>query len=118
MLTKKQIEHLVNKVNPKVDLPILGEGIEGEILEHVIGLIDGVLDEKLPPRLKKVLNDASDGIVPGGDQDLQTSIDETVRFLNNEINIPLIGEGTEKEIYHTVVSELFEAMQKGNKLEE
>lgn len=117
MLTKKQIEHIAEKINPKINLPILGEGIEREILEKVIEKVDEVLDKELPPKLKQVINDASDGIVPGGDQDFQSSIDETTRFLNNEINIPIIGEDTEKKIFHLVVSELFEAMRKGKKLE-
>lgn len=116
ILTEQQKEYLVNKVNKKVNLPIVGERAEKMIFTKAIEKIMEKLEEELPHEILNYINDVSDGFIPGGEGNLQDAIDASVRMLNKEINIPLISEEKEQKLFTAIVESLFEAMKKGNKL--
>ena len=117
LLTQAQKDHLIDLVNEKVNLPILGEKAERKLIEKGIDKVLEILAKELPPEVLQLLNDASDGFVPGGEGDIQDAIDSTVDFLNKEINLPLMNEQKEEELFKIVVEALFKAMEKGNKIE-
>ena len=115
-LSENQKKYLVNKINEKINLPILGERGERKIFAFAIDKILETIKNNIPVEILPYINDIAVGLVPGGDADLDDAKEATVRMLNKEINIPFMGEKREKELFETVVDLLFNAMQKGNKL--
>ena len=116
ILTDIQKNYLVDKINQKVNLPILGERAEKKLFAKAIDKILEKLEKELPEEILNYINEVSDGFIPGGEGDLQDAIDASVRFLNKEVNIPLINEEKEEQLFTAVIESLFDAMKKGNKL--
>ncbi len=116
ILTEAQKNYLVDKVNKKVNLPILGERGERKVFTVAIDKVLEKLRKELPEEIQTYLNEVSDGFVPGGEGDMQDAIESTVDVLNKEINIPLMNEEKEGKLFTIVVETLFDAMQKGKKL--
>jgi len=116
ILTVKQKEILLNKVNKKINLPILGEKIEGKIFEKGIDKILEVLEKELPDDVLSYLNDVSDGFLPANEKDQKEAMESLVELLDQEINIPLMGKRKEKAFFTIIVETIFEAMKKGNNL--
>lgn len=116
ILTKMQQDYLVDKVNKKVNLPILGEKAERVVFAKAIEKILKKLEEELPMEVLEYINDVSVGFIPGGKGDLKDAIDASVDFLNKEINLPLISEKKEEKLFRAVIESLFEAMMRGKQL--
>ena len=116
ILTQMQQDYLIDKVNEKINLPILGERGERMIFAKAIEKILEKLEKELPEEVLNYIHDVSVGFIPGGDGDLQDAIEASVDFLNKEINLPLISERKEKKLFTAVIESLFEAMLRGNKL--
>lgn len=117
ILTEAQKNYLIDKVNEKVNLPILGERGERKVFAVAIDKVLEKLRKELPEEIQTYLNDVSDGFVPGGEGDMEDAVKSTVEVLNKEINIPLMNEKKEAKLFTIVVETLFDAMQKGKKLE-
>ena len=114
MLSESQIQFIVDKVNEKVDMPVIGEKAEAFILRNAIEKVLKKLEESLPSEIFGFLDDLSNGLEPG--QDIETMKANTVVFLNKEINLPIVGEKFEATLFTVVVDLIFDAMQKGRKL--
>lgn len=116
MLSKEQIDTIAIKANKKVDLPIVGEKFEKKMLVFGLKKIDKILDEQLPPDFAKLLDDVSDGFEPGTPADLDKVKDHLVSYLNKKIDLPLLGEKGEKELFNVAVDIIIDAMRKNDKL--
>jgi hypothetical protein len=116
MLTQQQIDDLAERVNEEVDLPIIGENIEKGLLKLALNKIVEVLDRELPQEMKDTINDISKGVEFDGKRDFQELVDNTISFLNKEVNIPLVSDQRENEIFKSVSNALVEALQKNKKL--
>lgn len=115
-LSPEQKDHLLKKINKKVNIPLLGEEAEKKFFSRIIDRIIEKLEEKLPEDLLNYLNDISEGFVLGDKKEMKEAINSTVLLLNKEINLPLLNEKKEEQLFQIVVEALFEAMQKGKKL--
>ncbi len=73
-----------------------------------------LLEENLPEEVFGFIDKAADGVEPG--MDMVEIKANTVEFLNKEINLPIVGEKFEANLFSEVVDLLFDAMQKGKKL--
>ena len=116
MLTKEQIEVLVGKVNDKVNLPVLGEKSEAFLFRFATKKILRVLKKELPEEIQGFIDNTADGFVEGGENDVNEVKKYLVEFLNEKVNVPIIGERAEKELIAEVIDLIFDAMKKGNKL--
>jgi len=115
-LTPEQKVHLLQKINEKVNIPLLGEEAEKKFFLRIIDRIIEKLEEKLSDDLLNYLNDISMGFILGDKKEMKEAINSTVMFLNKEINLPLLNEKKGEELFRIVVEVLFVAMKKGEKL--
>ena len=116
MLTEAQIDLLVKKVNDKINLPILGEKGEAFLFKFAIKKILVVLEKEIPEDFQKFIDNTVDGLVEGGENNIEEVKSYLITFLNDKVNIPIIGENAEKKLITEVVNILFDAFKKGNKL--
>lgn len=63
--------------------------MEAKFLRKAINKVLKCLEENLPEEMFSLMDDLSDGIEPG--LDIEEMKKNTVRFLNKEINIPIVG---------------------------
>ena len=111
ILDEAQINWIVKEVNKKVNVPLLGEKAEGKLLRKAVELVLRKLDDALPEEITKFMTDAADGIEPGADTaEMQ---ENTVNFLNKEINLPILNEKQEGKLLKKIVALLFDALEKG-----
>jgi len=117
MLTTDQINWIARKINEKVNLPILGEQAELMIITEALKKIDQILEKELPPGFKDFLNNTTAGIVPGSPTDIQVIKDNLIVYINEKIDIPIIGERAERKLIAEVIELIVTALLKGNKLD-
>jgi hypothetical protein len=113
MLTEAQIDTLADKVNAKINLPIVGERLERMLIKFGLNKLNARLEQVLPPEMSQLLDDAADGL---SEAEVQLIEEKVVTYLNAEINIPILSEDQEKKLIETVVEELINAMKKGKTL--
>ena len=116
ILTDVQINYLADKVNERVNLPLLGEKGERMVITRAIEKILEQLEENLPEELLALINDVNNGFLPGDAADAKRARKACIRYLNNKVNIPLVSERKEQRLFTIVVESLFEAMKKGRRL--
>ena len=116
MLSQAQINYIADKLNKKIDIPIVGERFEKKLIVKGLNKINEELEDHLPPDWADLLDDISDGIEPGSPADLESIKKNLVEFLNKKINIPIIGEKAEAKLFAAAIEIIFEALQKGKKL--
>lgn len=114
MLSENQVNWLADQLNEKIDLPVIGEKAEKAIIQNALYKVLDVLEEELPADFLEFLDDATDGLEPQSEKEMDRIKEEMATFLNNNINLPLIGERKEQKVFEYVVGFLFDAMRKGN----
>lgn len=103
---------------PKINIPIVGERFEKKLIVKGLEKVNKELEDHLPSDWAELLDDVSDGIEPGSPADLQSIKDNLVEFLNKKINIPIIGEKAEAKLLSAAIDIIFDALQKGKKLQD
>jgi len=116
MLTEKQIDAIAKKINKKIDVPVIGEKFEQRIFVFALKKIDKELDEQLPPDLANLLDDVTDGIEPGTPADFEAIKTNIVIYLNKKLDIPILGEQGEQQLFRLAIDIIFDALRKGDKL--
>jgi hypothetical protein len=116
MLSTEQIQVIANKVNKKVDLPIIGEKFEEKIIIFGLNKIDEVLEQELPKDFADLLDDVSDGLEPGSPADLDKIKKHLTSFINKKVNIPILGEKGERTLISLAIDIIIDAMRKNDKL--
>ena len=116
MLSDAQIKVIATKINKKINLPVIGERFEQRIFEFGLKKVDKILDDQLPPDFAKFLDDVSDGIEPGSPADLEAIKSNIVNFINQKVNVPLLGEQGEQQLFTLAIDIIFDALRKGDKL--
>ena len=114
MFSEAQIQFFVDQVNKNINIPIFGEKMEAILIRRSVDKVLLCLEENLPEEMLRQIDDMSDGIEPGND--LGEIKSNTVEFLNKEINLPIVGEKFEAELFTEVVHILFEAMMRDKQL--
>ena len=98
MLSEDQIASIAAKLNERVDLPFLDEEREQQILEGVVGSLNGKLatvTEALPEPVQEIWNSLAEGVSDG---DAETLIESLTEQLNEQIDIPLLDEEKEADM--------------------
>lgn len=116
MLSNEQVIYIAEKINEKVNLPILGEKAEFAIIKKAVEKVLKVLDNEIPEEYLDFLEDTSEGFDPEQGANIQLLKNNIVEFVNKKVDIPLLGENTEKKVFTAGVDVLFDAMTKNKKL--
>lgn len=118
MLSNVQVNFLAEKINEKVNLPILGEKAEFALIKKAIYKVLDALDDEIPEEFLDFLEDTAQGFDPENGTNIEQVKNNVVTFINKKVDLPIIGEKTEKKIFETLVDVLLDAMTKGKKLGE
>ncbi len=116
MLSEAQIKVVATKINKKIDIPVIGEKFEQRIIVFALEKVDKELDELLPPDLAQLLDDVSDGIEPGSPADFEQIKSNIVIYLNKKVDIPILGEKGEQQLFTLAIDIIFDALRKGDKI--
>ncbi len=107
MLNEAQVVEIAEKINARVNIPLLSESTEERILETIINTIDDELDEAavdLPPILKDIWDKLEGGLTPEKAFNIIITIltkeltPRLTKIANEKINIPLLSEETEARL--------------------
>ena len=112
ILNEEQIKFVTTKLNENIDIPVLGEKAEQAILGWAVKKVLKVLDEALPPEFVEFLTTTAEGFEPGSEDVLEGVKDNIVKYINQKVNLPIIGERAEKRLFDLLVDIIFDAMQK------
>ena len=94
-LTDKTTE-IARVLNDQIDIPVIGEAVEQEALEWLVGRVLAVADKLLPEW-------AARAIITVG-QSLDMDLDRFAEDLNKKVNIRFLSEEREGQIIHAVLS--------------
>lgn len=108
-LTKEEIVKLAEKLNEKIDIPIIGEKWEAKILIKVIKIVDGFLYDHLPNELYDLVKNINDGI---SEEEAKEMTERFSRFANEKINIPFVSEHHEYIGLRFIIGIIVHAMRK------
>jgi len=106
MLTRDQIERLADTLNERVDIPFTSEDSERSLLVTVLEKIDGQLGE-VGDEFHNIIDVLADGSVD--DAELQDMKARAVEILNDHVDIPFVGEGSEAALLAPVVDALVDS---------
>ena len=104
---KKQVAVLLNA---KIDIAWVPEAMEGQILEHAIGLIDKALEDVLPEPFIGLMRDGGQGIDP---DKAKAFGERLIGALNQKINLPYLSEEQEANLLRMMVDPVVQAMIDG-----
>ena len=108
MLSDAQITQLADKINEKVNIPILSERREQKIIENLLRRVDDEIAKHLPPALQDIWNKLDDGINAAEAEELG---DELTKLINEKLDIPLLNEQQEEKVLGTIVDLVMEVVQ-------
>lgn len=115
MLSDDEIQVLAQKVNERINLPLLSEEKEQIVMFKIIKFMDRALYKLLPNEYYQLIKDATDGISP---DEAKLIIRRLTPLINNVINIPVLTEKHEAKVIELLLSLIVNAMVKGNRLVE
>lgn len=101
MLNEKQLEALADKLNAKVNLPMIGEETEKQVLMTALKQLNTQLAGKVGEELRAIIQPLIDGTATP--EEAVALKAQAVEHVNKNINIPVIGEDTEAKILGPVV---------------
>ena len=116
MLSNEQVTFIAQKINKKVNLPVLGEKAEFFIIKKAVTKILDVLEGEIPEEYLDFVEDTAKGFDPEKGANIQLIKDNIVEFVNKKVDIPLLNENTEKEVFAVAIDVLIDAMTKEKKL--
>lgn len=108
-LTDDEIKVLVQKLNKKIDLPLVSEVGEERILTKIVTKIDNYLSENLPDEFYDLLRDSEKGI---SDKEAKELIDRLSKIANKQIDIPYLPEAGEGIAIKLVIKIIVESARK------
>jgi hypothetical protein len=106
MLNEKQLEALADKLNAKVNLPVIGEETEKQVLMTALKQLNSALAGKVGEELRAIIQPLIDGTATP--EEAVALKAKAVEHVNKNINIPVIGEDTEAKILGPVVDGIVE----------
>lgn len=110
MLNDQQIEALADKLNAKLDIPLVGEGTERQILMTALQQLNKLLAGQLGEELRSTITPLIDGSATGDEATRLRS--QAVELLNKKVNLPVVGEETEAKLLGPVVDGIVDVLRK------
>jgi hypothetical protein len=112
-LTEDEVKALAERINGKVNIPVIGESGEEKILIKIILKIDNFMYDNLPNEFYDLIRAADKGI----DEDEAKMISARLTKLANEkINLPFLSETAEEKILGYVIEMIMNSATKNQDL--
>jgi nucleoid DNA-binding protein len=115
MLSQTQKNFFIDKINEKVDLPLLGERAERALLEVLVGQIDRELENTVPPQYIAYIENPNLGM-SGSDEAISFIRNNLSDHLLQKLNFGMLGNAMGKKAVELFVEMLVEAMRKGKSI--
>lgn len=114
MFTENQIDSIAEKVAGSIDIPYVPEFLEVRAVAWAVERISVEVEEYLPAEFVALMQDAATGIERGTSVGMKGRL---VDVINSKINIPFVGEDTERAIFDSVITIMCDAMEIDETLE-
>ena len=115
MMTELEVKSLAEKLNKRINVPLIRETREEKILIKIVIKIDVFLYDNLPNEFYDLIRSLDEGI----DDDEATRLTNTLtRLANAKIDIPYIPELAEGIAIKFIIRAVVGAARKGFKFEE
>jgi len=108
-MTQKEIKDLAERLNEKINVPIINETTEEKILIKIVLKIDGFLYNNLPNELYDLVRSLDKGI---DDNEAKRLIKRLSKLANKHIDIPYIPEQMEYIAIRFVIGVIINAARK------
>ncbi|NOQ27167.1 MAG: hypothetical protein GQ564_17540 [Bacteroidales bacterium] len=108
-LTDDEIKELAQKLNEKINIPLISEVGEEKILTKIVTKIDNYLSENLPDEFYDLLRDSDKGI---SDEEAKQLIIRLTKTANKQIDIPYLPESVEGLAIKIVIKIIVESARK------
>jgi hypothetical protein len=108
-MTEKEIKELAERLNRKVNIPLIGETTEEKILIKVVLKVDAFLYDHLPNEIYDLVRSLDKGI---DDNEATRLINRLSVLANEEISIPYIPESAEYVAIKFVIGVIINAARK------
>jgi hypothetical protein len=94
-LTEDEVKALAERINGKVNIPVIGESGEEKILIKIILKIDNFMYDNLPNEFYDLIRAADKGI---GEEEAKMISARLTKLANEKINLPFLSETAEEKI--------------------
>lgn len=108
-MTQDEVRDLANRLNDKINVPLIGETMEEKILIKIIVKIDRFLYDNLPNEIYDLVRSLDRGI---DDDEAKRLITRLSILANDIINIPYIPESAEYVAIKFVIGVVINAARK------
>ena len=108
-MTQDEIKDLAERLNRKINVPLIKETGEEKILIKIILKIDTFLYNNLPNEFYDLIRSADRGI---DDKEAKRLVRRLSRAANNQIDIPYLPEFAEKFAFRFVIGMVVKAARK------
>lgn len=112
-LTEDEVKALAERINGKVNIPIIGETGEEKILIKIILKIDNFMYENLPNEFYDLIRAADKGIDEG---EAKMIAGRLTKLANEKINLPFLSETAEEKILGHVIEMIMSSATKNQDL--
>lgn len=109
-LTQTEITNLAEKLNKKINVPLIRETKEEKILIKIIVKIDNFLYDNLPNEFYDLIRTCDNGI---DDEEAKRLTVRLAKLANDKINIPYIPEICEGVAFRFIIGITINAARKG-----
>src|SRR5688572_16178841 len=109
VLNDTQIDKLADRLNTKVNIPIVGEDTEKGIIVRVLKQMNESLAGQAGDELKGILSGVVDGSKTGAEAAAAKA--QAVVFLNKRVNLPVVGEDMEAKLLGPVVDGIVDVLR-------
>lgn len=99
-LTEDEVKALAEKLNSKINIPIVGETGEEKILVKIILKIDNFIYDNLPNEFYDLVRSTEKGI---DEEEAKMIAGRLTKLANKKINLPFLSEKTEEKIFRYVI---------------
>jgi hypothetical protein len=112
MLSPTQINQIADKINAKIDLPLLGENQEKQLFMTIIGQIANLFSTTVPKQYQAMLNDPNQGIEANEANKIGNDL---MQQITSKVNMGMLGS-VGKNIASSFVETIVTGLQKGGKI--
>lgn len=106
MLTNAESNDIAKRLNDKIDIPIITEGMEQKVLLKIVLKVDRFLYDHLPNEFYDFVRSADHGI---DDAEAEKLLDRLSKLANQKIDIPYLPEQMEYLAIHYILSVIINA---------
>ncbi|MEE4285770.1 MAG: hypothetical protein V2I31_06465 [Mariniphaga sp.] len=112
-LTEDEVKALAERINGKVNIPVIGESGEEKILIKIILKIDNFMYDNLPNEFYDLIRAADKGI---DEEEAKMISARLTKLANEKINLPFLSETAEEKILGYVIEMIMNSATKNQDL--